>query len=46
MRKELPKVYDPRDVEPRIYKMWMDGGCFKAEPNPDKKPFSLCRPPT
>lgn len=39
MRKELPKVYDPRQVEPQIYQMWMDGGCFKAEPNPDKKPF-------
>ena len=26
MRKELPKVYDPRQVEPRIYQMWMDGG--------------------
>ncbi len=24
MRKELPKVYDPRDVEARIYKMWME----------------------
>ena len=45
MRKELPKVYDPRDVEPRIYQMWMDGGCFKAEPNPDKKPFSIVMPP-
>ena len=30
MRKELPKVYDPRDVEPRIYRMWIEGGCFKA----------------
>ena len=39
--KELPKVYDPRDVESRIYKLWMDGDCFKAEPNPDKKPFSI-----
>ena len=28
--KELPKVYDPRDVESRIYKLWMDGNCFKA----------------
>ena len=45
MRKELPKVYDPRQVEPRIYQMWMDGGCFKAEPNPDKKPFSIVMPP-
>ena len=30
MRKELPKVYDPREVEPHIYQMWMDNGCFKA----------------
>ena len=45
MRKELPKVYDPRDVEARIYKMWMDNDCFKAEVNPDKKPFSIVMPP-
>ena len=43
--KELPKVYDPRDVESRIYKLWMDGNCFKAEPDPDKKPFSIVMPP-
>ena len=43
--KELPKVYDPRDVESRIYQMWMDGGCFKAEPDPNKKPFSIVMPP-
>ena len=43
--KELPKVYDPRDVESRIYQMWMDGGCFKATPDPDKKPFSIVMPP-
>ena len=43
--KELPKVYDPRDVESRIYQMWMDGGCFKARPDPDKKPFSIVLPP-
>ena len=40
MRRELPKVYDPRDVESRIYQMWMDNGCFRAEADPDKKPFS------
>ena len=43
--KELPKVYDPRDVESRIYQLWMDGGCFKAEPDPNKKPFSIVMPP-
>ena len=45
MRKELPKVYEPGDVESRIYQMWMDNDCFKAEPNPNKKPFSIVMPP-
>jgi valyl-tRNA synthetase len=45
MRKELPKVYDPKDVEPRIYQMWMDNHCFRAEPDPKKKPFSIVMPP-
>ena len=31
MAKELQKVYDPREVEGRIYQMWMDKGCFKGE---------------
>ena len=45
MRKELPKVYDPREVEPHIYQMWMDNGCFKADADPKKKPFSIVMPP-
>ncbi|MEG0779953.1 MAG: class I tRNA ligase family protein, partial [Oscillospiraceae bacterium] len=45
MKKELPKVYEPQDVETRIYKMWEDGNCFHAEPDPDKKPFSIVMPP-
>jgi len=43
--KELPKVYDPKLVEDQIYKMWLDNGCFKADPDPDKKPFSIVMPP-
>ena len=43
--KELPKVYEPQQVEGRIYRMWMDHDCFKATPNPDKKPFSIVMPP-
>ena len=43
--KELPKVYDPQQVEGRIYQLWMDHDCFKAEPDPDKKPFSIVMPP-
>ena len=45
MRKELPKVYDPQQVESRIYQMWMDGNCFNGDPDPKKKPFSISMPP-
>ena len=43
--KELPKIYEPQQVEGRIYQMWMDNDCFKATPDPDKKPFSIVMPP-
>ena len=45
MRKELPKTYEPQETEGKIYQSWMDAGCFKAAPNPDKKPFSIVMPP-
>jgi len=45
MRKELPKVYEPQEVEGKIYQAWMDSNCFHAEPDPAKKPFSIVMPP-
>ena len=45
MRKELPKTYEPQEVEGKIYQAWMDAGCFHAEPDPKKKPFSIVMPP-
>ena len=33
--KELPKTYEPRDVEDRLYKFWVDNGYFHAECDPD-----------
>ena len=39
--KELPKVYDPNQVEKKIYDMWMRGGYFAGKADPDKKPFSI-----
>ena len=45
MKKELPKVYEPQQVESRIYQMWMDGNCFNGDPDPKKKPFSISMPP-
>ncbi len=43
--KELPKIYEPQQVEGRIYDMWMENGCFEAKADPDKKPFSIVMPP-
>jgi len=28
MAKELAKVYEPREVEDRIYQAWEESGCF------------------
>ncbi len=45
MKKELGKLYEPREVEDRIYKYWVDGDCFKAEPDPKKEPYTIVIPP-
>ena len=45
MNKELPKVYEPQQVESRIYQMWEDHDCFKGVEDPEKKPFSIVMPP-
>ena len=45
MNKELPKVYEPQEVEGRIYKMWEEHGCFAGHRDPDKKPFTIVMPP-
>ena len=45
MAKELPKTYDPKQVEKRIYKEWCDKGYFHAEVDKTKKPFTIVIPP-
>ena len=45
MARELPKVYEPQQVENQIYKMWEDGGYFRPANNPDAKPFTIVMPP-
>ena len=45
MAKELPKVYDPKEVEGRIYAQWEQNGCFRGKADPDKKPFTIVMPP-
>lgn len=45
MQKELPKVYDPKLVEDKIYKFWLDGKYFKSQVDKTKKPYSVVIPP-
>lgn len=42
---ELPKTYDPKTVEPKWYKHWLEKGFFKADPKSAKPPFSIVMPP-
>ncbi len=43
--KELNKIYEPNEVETRIYEMWESGGYFKPEVHPDGKPYTIVMPP-
>ena len=45
IRKELPKTYDPKASESRLYQFWLDGGFFDAEVDKNKKPYSIVLPP-
>ncbi len=45
MQKELAKVYEPKEVESRLYKFWLDNKYFHAEVEPDKKPYTIVMPP-
>lgn len=41
---ELPKAYDPKDFEDRIYEAWMKDGMFKPIKG-DASPFTVVMPP-
>jgi len=45
MKKELSKVYEPQEVEHRIYEIWEKNGCFRGCRDPKKKPFTIVMPP-
>jgi valyl-tRNA synthetase len=51
-KQELPKAYDFKSTEPRIYAMWETGGFFRPHNDPNKpsfdatvKPFVIAIPP-
>jgi valyl-tRNA synthetase len=42
---QLPKAYDFKSTEPRIYEMWEKGGYFKPSNDPNKPDFDPSRKP-
>lgn len=42
---ELPKAYEPNEVEKSWYQAWLDAKCFEADPSSEKPPYSIVIPP-
>ena len=45
MQTELSRVYNPHEVEKRLYDWWEAQGYFKPVINPKRKPFVISMPP-
>ncbi len=45
MSEPLPNRFNYEEAQARIYQEWEEGGYFNAEPNPDRKPYSIVIPP-
>ena len=43
--KNLEKTYNPSEIEDKLYKKWIDGGYFHAEPDSKKEPYTIVIPP-
>ena len=41
----IPKIYDPTEIEGRIYKFWLDNGYFTPSIEEGKQPFVIIMPP-
>ena len=42
---EMPKKYNPAEVEQGKYEKWVKAGVFKSDVESDKTPFSIVIPP-
>ncbi len=42
---ELPKAYNPKGTEDKIYDLWEKSGAFTPKIEPDKSPFTIVIPP-
>jgi len=42
---DIPKTYEPKDVEQKWYSFWMEKGYFHADDVSDKPPYTIVIPP-
>lgn len=42
---ELPKAYEPQEVEKHWYQQWLDNKCFRADSTSSKDAYSIVIPP-
>lgn len=42
---DIPRAYDPKTTEQRLYQFWMDGGFFQPRVDPSREPFVIMMPP-
>ncbi len=45
MTAELPKVYNPKQVESEVYKRWIAASAFNTEPDADRAKYCIVIPP-
>ena len=45
MKKELPKTYNPSEIEKPLYQKWCDAGYFTPQIDKKKQPFTIVIPP-
>jgi len=42
---DIPKAYDPKEVEDRLYAQWEQDGCFAGKPREGRSTYSIVIPP-
>jgi len=42
---QIPKTYNPRDIEERLYNFWIEEGYFDADVDVDKEQYTIVIPP-
>jgi valyl-tRNA synthetase len=45
MSAEISTAYEPRLVEEKWYRIWLEQKCFQANPESEKSPYAIVIPP-